>query len=122
MKYKEGVKLCKEKTNESEIIERTIKVIKKTMYVESKGFFTDYYYGIAIYEKGKEIYRPIYPYVRSRKDLVSLEKFVKEYENDLLEFYKLGHNYDFGRFIYGIGSGRKDRMREKWFKLGVVFY
>lgn len=122
MKYQEGVELCRERTKESIIDKRTIKVIKKTMYGESKGFFTDYYYGIAIYEDGKEIYRPIYPFIRSENDLENLNQFVKQYEDFLLIFYKSGHNYSFGRFMLNEVVGSMDNFREKWFKKGVIFY
>lgn len=122
MKYQEGVELCREKTKESIIDKRTIKVIKKTMYGESKAFFTDYYYGIAIYEDGKEIYRPIYPFIRSENDLENLNKFVKQYEDFLLKFYKAGHNYSFGRFMLDEVVGSMDNFRDKWFKKGVIFY
>ncbi|MGX9845714.1 hypothetical protein ACR3IL_10620 [Streptococcus iniae] len=109
--------------SESEILtNKTIKVIPKSMYSESICANQNKYYGIAIYEEGKEIYRPIYPYVRSKNDVDNLKKFVREYEKNLLKFYEHGHNYDFGRFVYGIGSGLKDKFREDWFKKGVIFY
>ncbi|ESR10148.1 hypothetical protein DIX60_01325 [Streptococcus iniae] len=120
---KKGDLLNNREASESEILtNRTIKIIKKTMYDESFKSYREYFYGIVIYENNKEFYRPTYPFVRSKVDIGKLEQFVKKYENDLLQFYKYGHNYDFGRFVYGIGSGLKDKFREDWFKKGVIFY
>lgn len=122
-KVEEGDLLKNVDTNEFEIgSNRTIKIIKKAMYDESFRGVKEFFYGIAIYEGEKEFYRPTYPFVRSKEDVKNLEKFVCTYEKDLLDFYKCGHNYDFGRFIYGIGSGAKDYFRDKWFELGVLFY
>lgn len=124
MIFQEGVTECNIETNVSEINckERSIKIIKKSMYEEGRISSKMYFYGIAIFECGKEIYRPTYPYVRSDKDIDYLKDFIEKYENDLLMFYKNGHNYDFGLFVYGIGSGLKDRFRDDWYKKGVIFY
>lgn len=103
-------------------VTKSIKIIKKSMYDEGQKGKPVFFYGIAIYHGDKEFYRPIYPFVRSQRDLASLRDFVNLYEKDLLAFYCRGHNYDFGCFVYGIGSGRKDKFRDEWFRRGVVIY
>lgn len=100
---------------------RTIKIIRKAIFDAGEKKPT-LFYGIAIFENNKEIYRPVYPFMRAGYDSFYLEKFIKKYEQELLDFYKNGHNHDFGCFVYGIGSGRKDRFRDEWFAKGLVVY
>lgn len=80
------------------------------------------FYGIVIMKDGEVFHRPVYPYVPNPSDKKQLERFVAIYEEDLLTFYRHGHNYSFGTFLFGIGSGRKDSERDSWFKKGLVFY
>lgn len=104
------------------VSDKRIKIVKKAKYDEGKSTNPDYFYGIAIYHGSQEVYRPIYPFVRNKGDLDSLKDFINLYETDLLSFYKHGHNYDFGCFIYSIGNDGKDKFRDRWFKEGVIFY
>ncbi|MFU2195051.1 hypothetical protein [Streptococcus pluranimalium] len=80
------------------------------------------FYGIAIMKDGEVFHRPVYPYAPNPNNRRQLEDFVKRYEKDLLTFYRHGHNYSLGMALFGIGSGRKDLERDKWFEKGVVFY
>ncbi|MDG3143213.1 hypothetical protein MKL29_10465 [Streptococcus suis] len=101
-----------------------IKIIEKYRLIGNEVSLSkaNLFYGIAIMKGDKEFYRPVYPYAPNPNDKKQLERFVETYEKELLAFYRHGHNYSLGMALFGIGSGRKDLERDKWFSRGVVFY
>ncbi|WP_367783319.1 hypothetical protein AB1395_09605 [Streptococcus pluranimalium] len=104
--------------------ELSIKVIEKYRLVGNDVILNEsnLFYGIAVMKDGEVFHRPVYPYAPNPSNKKQLERFIEKYEEELLTFYEHGHNYSFGTFLFGIGSGRKDIERDQWFEKGVVFY
>lgn len=104
--------------------ELSIKVIEKYCLVGNDVVLNEsnLFYGIAVMKDGEVFHRPVYPYAPNPSNKKQLERFIEKYEEELLTFYGHGHNYSFGTFLFGIGSGRKDIERDQWFEKGVVFY
>lgn len=102
----------------------SIKIIEKYRLTGSDVILSqaNLFYGIAIMKGDKEFYSPVYPYAPNPSNRKQLECFIEMYKEELLNFYRQGHNYSLGMALFGIGSGRKDRERDKWFEKGVVFY
>lgn len=113
---------------------RKIKVCESKRYNHSTNVLEKFCSIKIIDSQKKDPYFPVYPFSDLEHKAV-LQEFVDLYEQELLEFYKNGWNYNFASFcivndynntIYGISRdldlSMVSRFRDRWFKKGVVFH
>ncbi|MGT2712264.1 hypothetical protein [Streptococcus oriscaviae] len=96
-----------------------IRIVKKAIF--DCNMQTDrYIWGVVVINNSEEEYSPVYPYIRSERDMGALKEFLETFKDDLLAFYLKGDGLYFSRHLFYFDTELKDRFKNRWFERGVL--